>query len=241
MTSQTNGDRQPGHAPAKPSSWTAHFWRWAIPAGAILTLCGFFGPWVNHRVAGLVILGLDLGEYVKFLPPVRSGEIALWREGFYLPPVAVSLSLSLVLFRRELRLHWAVRALLVAAAIVAALNLLPPAWTPPRMLTPEFRLQAAGIGLCLLAVALSPLLALLPRRVTSALIALLALASLLPFWQFARVLPPIAELYNQPLTPGWGIYVMALGLAVLLAGAYGLWAGRGMVATSKPVNERTSA
>lgn len=228
-------------ASAQPSAWAARCWRWAIPIGALLTLGGFFGPWVNHRVAGLVILGLDLGEYVKFLPPVRSGELALWREGFYLPPVAVSLSLSLVLFRRELRLHWAARTLLVAVAIVAALNLLPPAWTPQRMLTPEFRIQAAALGLCLLAVAFSPFLALLPRTVTAASIALLALASLLPLWQFARVLPAIAALYNHPLTPGWGVYVLALGLAVLLAGAYGLWAGRGTTATNKPGNKRTTA
>ena len=77
-------------------------------------------------------LGLDLGEYVKFLPSVRSGQVQLWREGFYLPLVAVSLAFSLFAYRRELRYPRWLRLLFLAVAIVAALNLLPPAWTPAR-------------------------------------------------------------------------------------------------------------
>lgn len=196
---------------------------WLLPLGALVTFWGYVSPWVNHRVAGLVILGLDLGEYVKFLPEVRSGQLALWREGFYLPVLAVSLTCSLAAFRREPGYGWLARVPLLALAIVAALNLLPPAWTPARLLTPEFRLQAAWLGLCLLALAFSPFLALLPARLAAGLIALFSLGSLVAVLQFLRVLPAIAALYRHALLPGWGLYVLLAGLLLLLAGAAGLW------------------
>jgi hypothetical protein len=203
---------------------TCHLLAWLIPLAALLTLAGYFGAWVSHAVAGLAILGLDLGEYVKFLPEVRSGAIGLWREGFYLPLVAASLACSLAAFRAELRYGWPARTALLAIAVVAGLNLLPPAWTPQRMLTPEFHQQTAAILVCLGAVAFSPWLALLPRRATAALIALLALAAMIvPPWQFLAALPAIAPLYNHALWPGWGMYVMIAGLAMLLVAAGLMW------------------
>jgi hypothetical protein len=195
--------------------------RLLLPVGAILAFWGYVGPWVDHPVAGLAILGLDLGEYVKFLPLVRSGSTSLWREGFYLPLVAISLALSLCTWRSDLR--WQQRwldvgmiALQVAAAIVVALNMLPPAWTPQRMLTPEFQQQTAAILLCLFAVAFGPFLALLPRLITGVVVLLLSIAAIfVPVTQFLRVLPEIGTLYNHSLVPGWGLYLMSGGLAML--------------------------
>lgn len=200
---------------------------WAIrvllPLGALLALWGYVGPWVDHRVAGLAILGLDLGEYVKFLPLVRGGTTSLWREGFYLPLFAISLALSLCTWRPELRwpqpsFAWLMIAVQVIGAIVAALNMLPPAWTPQRMLTPEFQQQLAAILLCLAAMALGPFLALLPRLITGLVVLLLsAAAAVLPVVQFLRVLPEIGSLYNHNLVPGLGMYLMLIGLAMLVA------------------------
>ena len=193
-----------------------------LPLGALLAFWGYVGPWVDHRVAGLAILGLDLGEYVKFLPLVRGGTTSLWREGFYLPLVAISLALSLCTWRPELRwprpaVAWLMIALQVIGAIVAALNMLPPAWTPQRMVTPEFQQQLAAILLCLAAVAFGPFLALLPRLVSGVIVVLLsAAAAVVPAIQFVRVLPQIATLYNHNLVPGWGMYVMLIGLAMLV-------------------------
>lgn len=198
-----------------------------LPLAALLTLVGFWGPWVDHPVAGLAILGIDLGEYVKFLPQVRAGELVLWREGFYLPLVAASLALSLCVFRAEFRYPWWVRVPMLAGAVVAALNLLPPAWTPQRMLTPEFQQQTLAIGLCLAAMAFSPFLALLPARLTGGLILVLSLPALaIPVEQFARVLPGIGVLYNHPLMPGWGMIVLMIGLATLAVGGVTMMVGK---------------
>lgn len=192
--------------------------RWLLPVSGLLTLAGYVTPWVPHRAAGLVITGLDLAEYVKFLHPVRSGEIALWREGFYLPLVAVSVVFSLYAFRRapgaERSLYpWPVRIGLLAVAGMAALNLLPPAWSPGLLFTPEFRLQSGALIGCLLLAGISPFLALLPGRVAAALTLLLALAGLIvPGLQLWRVLPSLADLYAHPITPGWGVWAMGVGM-----------------------------
>jgi hypothetical protein len=200
---------------AEIDSWTS---KAIVVAGALLTLAGYWGPWVNHDVAGLVVTGLDLGEYVKFLEPVRSGSMRVWREGFYLPLVAVSLSLSLTAFRWR---SWLVRILLLAVAVVAALNMLPPAWTPQLMLTAaEFRLQTVAIGICTAAALFCPFLALIPKRwAGGAMVLLVLLAIWFPVSGFLHVLPAISEIYNRPLWAGWGMYALIVGLLLLGTGA----------------------
>jgi hypothetical protein len=190
--------------------------RWALLVGASVVLLGYWGPWVDHAAAGLVIIGLDLGEYVKFLPEVRSGVIALWREGFYLPLFTVSLALSFHAFRRELAYHWFIQGGMVGVAMIIGLNMLPPAWSPLVLQTPEFCLQTVAIGVCLTAALFSPFLALLPRLPIAIICALLAGAAIwLPVSGFLAVLDAIAGLYGHTLTPGWGMFVMALGLVIL--------------------------
>jgi hypothetical protein len=199
---------------------SSHLRRWLLPLAALLTLAGYFGPWVPHRAAGLVIIGLDLGEYVKFLHPIRSGEISLWREGFYLPLIAVSVALSLHAYRRELAYAWPVKIGLLLVAGVAALNLLPPAWSPPLLLAPEFRLLTAAMLLCLGLAATSPLLALLPAWTSAGIILVLSILAIwLPIQSFLRVLPAIADIYGHSITPGWGLWLMVVGLVGMAGGA----------------------
>jgi hypothetical protein len=189
---------------------------YTLPLAALLTLVGYFG----HRAAGLVVTGLDLGEYVKFLHPVRSGEITLWREGFYLPLIAASVALSLYAYRREMAYPWPLKVLLLIVSGVAALNLLPPAWSPPLLLTPEFRLLTMAMLLCLGLAAISPFLALLPAWISDLIAGTLSVAALwLPVQNFLRVLPAIADLYGHPLAPGWGPWLMGTGLVGMIGSA----------------------
>lgn len=242
------------------------FHRWLLPVSALLALTGYFRPWIAHRAAGLAVLGLDLGELVKFLHPVQQGDIRLWREGFYLPLVAVSVGLSLSAFRRDERslpatdsensaanvsesrptYGWPVRIGLLLLAVVAALNLLPPAWTPSLLLAPEFRLQTMALVVCMALAAISPLAALLltPRSLLEPVfgspvvvngrsyigraawfislaralfaVALAGAAIYFPLAQFRWILPTMADLYGQAPEIGWGPAVMIVGLAGLL-------------------------
>ncbi len=240
--------------------------KWLLPAGALLTIAGYFRPWISHKAAGLAVLGLDLGEIVKFLHPVQQGDIRLWREGFYLPLVAVSVSISLNAFRRDLAdppadsepnhnagirgsqptYGWPMRIGLLLLSLVAALNLLPPAWTPHLLLAPEYRLQTAALLACLALVALSPLAALLltpgallasignspenadrrgwlgrivwPVALGRGLLAvgLTGAAIYFPLAQFRWILPTLADLYGKMPDIGYGPVLMTLGLAGLL-------------------------
>ena len=204
--------------------WLNTIKRWLLPIGALFTLVGYFGPWINHEAAGLVVTGLDLGEYIKFLPAIVNGEIELWREGFYLPLLCVSLTLSLNAFRHEYDYRWPIRLLLLAVAVIAALNMLPPAWTPQRLITPEFRFQAMAIGICLLCVGFSPFLALIPAKLAGTFISVLAL---LAIWfsvrGFLTVLNDISLVYNQAQSPSWGPWAMTGGLIMIAVTGFLPW------------------
>ncbi len=190
--------------------------RLLLPVAVLLTLAGYFGPWVDHRAAGLVITGLDLGEFVKFLPPVRSGEVWLWRPGFYAPLVAASAACSLAAYRRAYAYPVWLRLGLLAAAAVAATNLAPPAWTPARLLEPEFRVQTAALAILLIGFAISPVLASLSERLWRAIVLLLTAAAILfPAHGYFAALPAISDLYGYALRPGWGLWLTLAGLVLL--------------------------
>lgn len=192
-----------------------------VLVGWLLIAVGYWGAWIAPPAAGLRILGLDWAEYVKFMQPVRSGEIKLLREGFYLPLAALSLSLSLLAHRGNLPLPGAARWLANGLAVPAALSMLPPAWTPPLLTTPEFRLQTAAIAVCVLAALVSyPLLRRFPARAAAWTVTLLALAATaLPLWYFSRLLPGLAELYHRSAPVGPAPALMALGFGLLAAGS----------------------
>lgn len=188
--------------------------------GWLLMAAGYWGPWVPAAAAGLRVLGLDLAEYVKFVAEVRSGQIALTRELFYLPLVALSVSLSLLAHRSELRLPGWARWTLNLLAAPAALAMLPPAWTPSLLTTPEFVKQTVAIALCLLLALLSyPLLRRLPAVAVAAAVGVLAVVAVFPpLLAFARLSPALDAIYAQSLSPGRGLWQMPLGFALLVAG-----------------------
>lgn len=189
-----------------------------LPIGLILGMVGYFGAWVAHPgAAGLVITGLDLGETVKFLPTVRTGDIWLWRPGFYAPLVALSAAAILAAYRPDFGYRGWLRVPLLAIALIGATNLVPPAWTPARLLEPEFRVQTTTLVILLTGLGVSPFLALVPRRFAATLVTSLALVALvIPLHGFLQVLPAIAELYGRPLAPAWGPWLLVIGLFILV-------------------------
>ncbi len=191
-------------------------------AGWLLLALGSWRPWVWAEPAGLRVLGLDLAEYVKFVAEVQSGRIALVREVFYLPLVALSLSLSLLAHRRELRVPGILRWLLNLLAVPVALAMLPPAWTPSLLTTPEFIKQTIAICLCLLAALLSyPLLRRLPGLLVAASVALLAVLAAVPsIAAFVRLRPALDIIYGHPIVVGPGVWLMVIGSVLLGVSAF---------------------
>lgn len=198
-----------------------------LVAGWMLAALGYWGAWVWAAPAGLRVPGIDLAEYVKFIAEVRSGQITLTREVFLLPLVAISLSMSLLAHRREVRLPSALRWIANLLAVPVALAMLPPAWTPALLTTPEFVKQTAAIAVCILAAVLSyPLLRRLPLIASGVSVAILALLALvLPVSAFLKLQSPLDAIYGHPVDLGSGPILLVAGL-LLVAAAPLLWLRR---------------
>ncbi len=188
-----------------------------LMAGWLLAALGYWGAWVWAAPVGLRIPGIDLAEYVKFIAEVHSGQMHLTREVFLLPLIAISLSMSLLAHRRELKLWMPLRWLVNLLAIPAALSMLPPAWTPSLLTTPEFVKQTVAIAICVLAALLSyPLLRRVPLIASAAVVALLALLSIaLPLVNLFKLRAPLAVIYGHPAVLGTGPILITIGLLLV--------------------------
>ena len=188
--------------------------------GLALAIVGYFGPWVDHKTAALVLTGQDMGEFVKFLPEVRDGTAPMIREFFYLPPFAAALGLILLMASKRLAYPLVVRAVMLLAVLGLAWAMLPPVWTPQLLVTAEFRKQTVAIAFCLLLLIIHPVLRYLPLRLMALAIMVLAfLGAGLPLWQFFSIREAVNRAYGWPVQVGWGLWVTVLGFLIVMAGA----------------------
>jgi len=205
--------------------------------GLILALVGYWGPWVDHKAAALVLSGLDMADFVKLLPGVRAGTERVVRELFYLPPLAAALCLALLALTPSLWGHgghprWA-RAIVLAVAVLLAPVVLPPYPSVLRALwSPELRWQLAASVLCLLLIGMG-----LCRRPSASLAAWLMVAlalagAILPPWQFFSIRDALDQVYGQPIRVGWGLWLTVAGFLLVAAGAIGLLS-KGEVSSTK--------
>ncbi len=195
-----------------------------VSAGLLLLLgtglawaAAVWGPWVPAEPAALQVLGVDMAEVVKFLPGVRSGDIAVWREGFLLPQVILSLFLSVHAWQRRWPWPWPWRLGMQALAFMVALSMLPPAWTPATLRAPEWQTQVRLILFCALMAGMAPLWRWLPSWLGDGLLALGGIGTGL--WLVAalqRVWPQFEMVYNTPLPYGWGLWALGVGITGLL-------------------------
>lgn len=194
------------------------------PLGIILALVGYWGPWVNHKTAALVLSGLDMAEFVKFLPGVRAGTEFMIRELFYLPPLAAALCLALIGSNRHLRYPLWARAIMVIIAIALAVIVLPSyPFILQALSSDEFRKQfLAGAG-CLAIIAGFLLYRRLSRVVMVALLIIVSLAGAIPpGWQFLSIRSALDRVYGQPIHIGWGLWLTAVGFLVVAGAATGM-------------------
>jgi hypothetical protein len=198
-----------------------------VAAGWALAATGYYGAWIAHGTAALTLSGVDMGEFVKFLPSVLDGSLQVTRQLLYLPPLAIVVGVALLIGSRELRYPSSVRVLALILAVPVSLQLLPPAWSPASLLTPEFRLQTIALIVCWLLLASFWLWGRLPLRLTGTLTAVLALAAaVLSAWQHLAVKGAIDDVYGTPPPVGWGFYVSLAGLLLMTAGGLLLaWRG----------------
>jgi len=208
--------------------------------GLALAIMGYFGPWVDHKTAALVLTGQDMGEFVKFLPEVRAGTASMIREFFYLPPFAAALGLILLMPSKRLAYPLPVRAVMLVAVLGLAWAMLPPVWTPQLLVTAEFRKQTGAIVFCLLLLIVHPVLRSLTSRrchepaacpehgrreglTAVALMVLALLGTVPPLWQFFAIREAVNRAYGWPVQVGWGLWVTVLGFLIVMVGAVSLF------------------
>ena len=183
--------------------------------GLLFMALGYWGRWISHPVAGLNILGVDLPEYVKFVPEARYGIIPTNRLVFFAMPVTLALGLILLASLQKPLPLWA-RGLAGLLAIPVALSMLPPAWTPGLLMTPEFRIQTLVLMALITATFLIPLWRhILPDLWRGLLLVVIAILPQFAFNTFGKLRPAIEKLYNQPLHNGAGYFFTILGMVFL--------------------------
>ena len=199
--------------------------------GIALALIGYWGPWVDHKAAALVLSGLDMAEFVKFLPEVRAGTEFMIRELFYLPPLAAALCLALMGSNQAWRYPLWARAIMVIVAIALAIVVLPPyPFILQALSSDEFGRQFSMAAGCLAIIAASLLYRRrsteaherLSRAVVAGLLIVVSLAGAIPaLWQFLSIRSALDGVYGQPIHVGWGLWLTVAGF-LFMAGA-GVW------------------
>lgn len=169
-------------------------------------LIGYLTVWLPNQAAGLALLGIEMGEWIKQLPEVQSGQV--WaREIFYLPPITLGLFLVLQScgWSNKRWQTWAMRGLGVGVALLA----MPAIETIRFEGRSEWLARILLIGLVGLVAIMAPLLP--PKIVQISSIAIGILGGVLPtilFWQVQGI---ISYLLGTPLAIGLGVWLNLTG------------------------------
>jgi hypothetical protein len=203
---------------------------WSILGLLALALAAYWLPWIDHQSAALKLSGQDLGEFVKFLPQIRRGQMQFPRQVFYLPPFVAALLFVLLSTNRELGYpRWA-RIVALVLAVLALPGLLPPVWGHPRdLFNAEFRLQGIALVLGLVAILSHGLWKSLPLRLVGWTQSITAMLVLIPTqWAFWAIRPRIWQAYNTPtIHLGWGLLLEIVAwLGILGCGTTIIWKSR---------------
>jgi len=217
--------------PVAPTNRAVALLAHALLLALVLGIFAYWAPWVNHAAAALKLSGQDLGEFVKFIPAIRRGDVSFPRQLFYLPPLVMAVVLVLLSVNQELPYPGWLRIVMLVSSVALLPGLLPPAWGHPRELfSSEFRLQGIGILLGASVAAVHGLFRRLPLRSLAGLILGLApIALVAPQGAFWAVRPRIWAAYDTPglrLGCGLWMHVAAWLGATACAGALLIWAQR---------------
>ena len=187
-----------------------------------MILVAYFLVWLPQPVVGLSFIGLEMGEWVKFLPQVRSGEILANRNYFYIPPITLGMMMIAwtVTWPNERWQTWVVRGLAVAVAFLAFPSVEAILDEPAS----EWLLRLILVMQVLILAVLSPLFKRLPPGILITgswiLILLLGLTgAIFPTWAFLSVRGPVGDLLRLAIGIGPGVWLNAAGHILLVGTA----------------------
>ncbi len=182
-------------------------------------LLGYWQVWLPGPVAGLQLIGLEMGEWVKFLPEVRAGQISAGRDLFYLPPILLGLLIALITVTWQNRWQtWLVRLLAVAVAWLAFPSLDAIRFEPRS----EWLLRLVLVGgVGLVAVGSHWLRGKFAAALPLLLVVLALAGVILPTWAYLALRPAIINALARDVGIGPGVWLNGVGFGV--AAALFLW------------------
>jgi len=184
--------------------------------GLTAMFVGYFLTWLPGPAAGLQIIGLEMGEWIKFLG-VGGG-----RNWFYLPPIAIGAIVALLaaMWPNDDWRTWLARFLAIAIALLA-FPAIAAIQMEPRS---EWLARLIAIGLVVI-IAIGG--SLIKHRDSATWWAWLTIAvfaflgGLLPTTQYFLVRPVVEGILKQNLSIGIGIWLNLAG--VLLVGTMAIY------------------
>jgi hypothetical protein len=197
----------------RPNGWNnqADVWLWG---GLTAVVIGYLLVWLPHPAVGLSFIGVDIGEWVKFLPQMQAGQLPN-RNLFYLPPITAGLLLALLTAGWDNRRWqtWGARLTAVGIALLAFPSLDALRFEPAS----EWQLRLGWIGLVGVTAVGAAWLGRWPKVVYGLLLVTAVVGAILPLHAYLAVRPVVAALIGQPIGIGWGVWLSTAGYLLILA------------------------
>jgi hypothetical protein len=183
-----------------------------LSAALTAVLIGYLTVWLPGPTAGLSFVGVELGEWIKFL------GVGTLRDLFYLPPINLGLMLAVMTLTwpNQRWQTWVTRALAVGVALFSFPAIETIRFEPRS----EWMLRLQGIGLVAVAAILSAWR--LPQSLATKgpwLIMLLLgmVGAVLPTWAYLTVRPLVSQAVGLPVGIGVGVWLNGVGHLLVTA------------------------
>lgn len=181
-------------------------------AGLTAVFTAYFLIWLPGPAAGLQFIGVEIGEWIKFL------GVGMGRNWFYVPPIILGLMLALVTLTWPPRRwqNWAMRGLAVAVSLLS----FPAIETIRFEAASEWRLRLLLIGGVALTAVLTGLVErwALPGWLPWWLLLVLGIVgAVFPFWFYGQVRPLVSQAVGLPVGIGPGVWLNGVGHLLVTA------------------------
>lgn len=196
---------------------SANWQPFALVVGIVAVFLGYLSVWIPGPAAGLQFIGVEVGEWLKFLGVGRIRNI------FYLPPFTLGAAMVLysVDWSNRRWQSWVWRGLGVGVSLLAfpafedlmggsRADYLPRIW------------MIVTVALLAIGVTIFSVFELDKRVrglffVATAVIAIVG--AILPFWLFQDLQPTLTLIIGNNIRPGFGVWLNSVGHIALAAAA----------------------